>query len=224
MSVLSQVIDPPDKSTPAWEAIQSQRLVADVLDDFRRELNDADITPEERDVYMRCLTGITAALSPANIVHAAPQAKLAITDVDLNSLEHIDVRLGASISELELDNDDFADLIKAVESALEAVKDSDLPKELKDFMCSQLLRVKSAIDQYRFRGIEGVTEAVAGFVGVMAIAEPQITAAMSKESRLSLKQVLDCSQSVIALAHGAAWVWPHLLIGAGIVAKALGVG
>jgi len=91
-------------------------------------------------------------------------------------------------------------------------------------MCSQLLRVKSAIDQYRFRGIEGVTEAVTCFVGIMAIAEPQITAAMSKESRLSLKQVLDCSQSVITLAHGAAWVWPHVLIGASIVAKALGVG
>lgn len=212
-----------DSGEQAWEAIQSQRVIADMIDDVRREVSEAPFNDQQRAFYLRDLTGLANALSPTHLGLPAAQAKQRITDVLKSRLEYLHMHLVGHVQETELSDDDVAPLLKAVQEALAVISQSELPEKLKDFVCKHLLNIKAAIEQYRFRGMVGVEEALAAYYGSLGIAHSAIDKGIDGNKKLKLTKVLETGKTLIDLAHSSSWIWPHALSAGQEIARLLGI-
>lgn len=213
-----------DKQHPpgAWEAIQSQAVVCQMITDYRRELASAPLDDDERKLYSRCLDGMTGALAPFNMGSDKGAVLNLMSAVDLNDLEHADSVLRKFVQETELAKSELAVFKATIEKALLVLQQCELPEKMKDFIAAQLLKVQHAVEQCRFRGMAGIEETLAAYSGSLLMAREEF-ARLPSEQMHKLMQVLEAGQKVVNLAKGTASLWPLLVQGAHVVATTLGL-
>jgi len=204
-------------------SIQSYGIVSEMIQDFEREITNSNMTSEEKALYLKCLPGICRALSPHNSIKGWEQTKAEITATDLLTLEHAEVILRRYIDEIELEASLFGEFYQAIDDALEILNEAGLPIELKDFIASQLLRVKQAVDQYKYRGMNGVHEALASYLGSLDMSAANIEKNVSAEGKTKLRNVLTMANSLFAAAHDVAWAWSHVLPVVEVIRGSLGI-
>ena len=205
-----------------WRAIRAERLAAVMIEDFVREVKDSHLPQSQQDMSLVCLAGVVEAFSPLVMGTDINSARAKIRDIDLVQLQFVDVLLRDRIAEKEMTANDLADLTAAVELALSALNESSLPHALRDFITAQLLSIRIAIQQYQFRGMRGVEEALAGYMGSYAAGRVEESSEITDEEKLTLKSVLEKGQTIVNLARGAHWALPHLLALAHHVTKLRG--
>jgi len=182
-----------------------ERMFAEV----EREVMASLMEAEEKVFYLQSLLGLTAAISPSNSVALWNDIRRQITPGDLTKLASADMTIRRYVAEQNLDEKQFEELLSSVEQALNALGELDLPNPLGDFLISQLVNIKIAVEQYRYRGIQGVQEALAGYMGGLAMVSPTLPERVSTEYKSKLLSVVTSGNAIITLARGAAWIWPH---------------
>ncbi len=209
-------------SSGSWNAIRAQKLIAEMLDDYVRELADARLPETQQAMSLRCLVGVVEALSPANMNQQRTTSLQRIRDIDLVQLEFVDVLLREHVAEKELTTSDLSDLLQAVRKALGVLETLQLPLVLRDFCSSQLLGIETAIQQYKFRGMRGIEEALVAYMGSYDAGRLEASASVAPESKTTLKEVFEVGQTLVNLARGVAWLYPHAVHAAHEIPKLLG--
>jgi hypothetical protein len=199
------IVDPPQM------AIEAFALMGAMLADVRREIEQSSMSSEDQDFYHQSFPGIYSALSPGYCIQAWSEGRKKFRDVNLTSLTHLDRVLRHHVREQKVEEADFKTLLTAVEQALGVLKSSQLPDQLADFIKHQLLRVQHAVNQYKYRGMPGVQEALAGYMGALGMAQPAINEKLDEHGKANLIEVLKTGNALITLAHGATWAWPHIV-------------
>ena len=130
--------------------------------------------------------------------------------------------LRRSITEGMLSVADLRNLRSAVLDALESLKESSLPTDLKAFVSMHLVRIRTALDEYEYRGLVGLQEALAGYLGSLGLTSEQINTHADAPQKRKLSEVLSAANATITLAHGLAPLWPLLQTGASMITSLLG--
>ncbi len=90
--------------------------------------------------------------------------------------------------------------MKSVNIALAALSESELPNEVKDFIASQLLNVKTAIAQYKYRGVRGLQEALAAYCGSIALSAETVDERITPATQSKLKRAIETGNSLVTLS------------------------
>jgi hypothetical protein len=216
------IVKPLHVIDPNWASIQAFTLFGLMISDFEREIAQSRIEPEDQVFYQQCLPGLCAAMSPLICHQPWKDNRLKITEVDITRLDNVDRLLRRYVDERELKIEEFGKLIASIEEALACVSDSELPNQLKDFIASQLISVRNAVDQYKYRGMVGIQQALSGYLGALGSATAAIEKSVNKEGKTKFMEVLQAGNALVTLAHGAAWAWPHIVLFGQAAAQLLG--
>ena len=214
------------RSTPelvelGWTFTECMVLVTKMLADFHLEIAASGLSDEEQTYHLNCEPLLINAVAPVRMTAPWDQAKTAISETILSKLESADVALRRSVNEQVLVEADLRELKASIQSALDRVKDSALPAEIKAFIYMHLIRIQTALDEYTYRGAAGLQDALSGYLGSLALSSEAIDERSDQETKTSLKDVLIMGKDALTLAHGAAWAWPHLVVGATWIAGLL---
>ena len=204
-----------------WPEVRCQQIVAEMIESLRDELSRAHFDADEMKLYGSSLEPICKALTPARLWRPVAETWQIITPVVLNNLEHTDLILRKQVQETELAEANFETLLLAIKDAQTALFESSLPSELKRFLLGLLIKVQLAVTEYKFRGVEGVEEALAGFYGGLGMGRTQIAEHLDEPQKSKLASVLERGQQIVTLAHNVASFWPQLEAGAHNVQKFL---
>ena len=182
-------------------------MVEDVVDDVQK------VFPQERQrkFYLQFFPGTVAALSPRTLQTAWDEQRRLIDPVDVERLSNLSMLFFSEIPEKLLGQDDFAELEDAIDGALELLVSSSLHEELRDFVRSQLLNVKRAVLEYRFRGARGLREAVAGLNGSLSAVEQSESQVADHAPQVALvtrlAEVVTISSGLLQIVWGATHNW-----------------
>lgn len=193
-----------------WDCVAALSLVHKMLEDFTLEVDSSQLTNEERDYYLDCKRGVAGALSLVRITHPWDQYKIGIQDTLIVHLRSADVMLRRSVMEEMLAQADLSALREVIAEALSTVKNSNLPPELTSTIALHLIHIRTALDQYEYRGLLGLQEALVGYYGTIE-SNQQIITVSAPEAKSDLAKVLTTANSAIALAKGTEWVWHHVI-------------
>lgn len=207
----------------AWEAIQCQRIVGEMIENYQTELAGANLDDDEQILYGRCLLGITRALAPFNMALQKNEALGQVSPIDLNDLEHADRIFRKSVRESEISKNDLSTFVATIQQALTVLQSCDLPEHIKAFMIDQLLHLKQAVEQYQYRGVRGIEEALASYCGSLYMTRGEVATRLPKDEVQLFASILDKGQKLVNLANSAVSLWPQLTHGAESLGKVLGL-
>lgn len=194
-----------------WATIQALALVSKMISDVEQEVCNSPMTGEDAAFYLQFLPGVCSALSPVTAGQQWIEIRKKITDVDLTRIEHLDRVLRMYGTEREIETEEIEKAIAAVNAALDALENSSLARHVVDLISFHLLAVRISLEQYRFRGIVGVQEALAGYCGSVAMYSRTVEESADNKTKTKLMDVLNIGNSLVTMARGAAWAWPHLV-------------
>jgi hypothetical protein len=193
-----------------------------MLDEFSSEIRSSQMSEDEKTYHLECVGLVKAAFSPARISVNWDQFRNGISEGLLTRLQGAEVALRRYVSEVVLTNDDFKDVRMSIEKAIEVVRNSDLPDEVKTFLTKHLVKMQIALLEYDFLGLDAFRDAVTSYLGSLATTSATIDEHATKEQKQTLANVLASANSLFSLAKSAAWAWPHLHAGLTVLAGLLG--
>lgn len=205
-----------------WPFSECMAVISKMLADFEREVSASGLSDEEKLYHMECYPLVITAIAPVRMQVAWEQTKVAISDTIVTKLQGADIALRRSVTEQMLVETDLKELRATIREALDSLKESALPQELKNFIATQLIRVGTSLDEYDYRGLAGLQDALAGYLGSLAATKDQITEHTTIPQKRKLFDVLTVANGVMTLAHSIALEWPELHAGFNALAKLLG--
>ena len=216
------VVATPEEIELGWPFAESTALIGKMLVDFGVEIDGTKMTVDEKTYHLQCRPAVTAALAPVRLSVPWQQVRDGIGEALISNLLSADVALRRYVTEQMLVQGDLQDLRASIQAALESLSASALPEELKAFISLHLVRIRTALDEYEFRGLPGLQDALAGYLGSIGASHELITQHATDPEKHKLADVLAVANSTVTLAHGMAWAWPMLHTGFNIVVGLLG--
>jgi hypothetical protein len=195
---------------PIWEAMQSITVVEKLISEVEQEICNC-IADDEIGFYLKFIPGVCNALSPSTFGHPWNQIRSKITEVDLTRIEHLDRFLRPHITEEKIESRELNEVLTSVNSALDALDNSELPRSICDIIAFHLLAVRLAVEQYELFGINGIQKALAGYIGGLAMYQPVLQDQVDDAGKARLMDVVSNGNKIITLAKGASWAWPKLI-------------
>jgi hypothetical protein len=213
-SILPMVLGLDAQSNPHRNSLQAFALVEVMLEDVEREIKNCNLAQDELVFFNPILPEVSTAFSPYSCTRPWNEGRDKFTDALGVKLTSLDLMFGRHFIESELESRDFEELLGAIGSALDSLQELELPERLRDFIAAQLLRIKHAIEQYQFRGIFGVEEAIAAYCGGLVDVSQQVKSGTTPEPSPStwdrFMDVLTISNGVVTLATNVHKVWPDI--------------
>ena len=202
----------PDMVELGWPYIAGVALI-DKMADFSTEITRGTLSEEEQSYHSQCGPMVRNALAPVRMSQPWEQARATLNELLVSRLEGANVALKRSVREEMLQEADSQELRASISAALSTLFESTLSPDLKDFVMTHLLRINGALDQYHYRGVAGLREAVAGYLGSLSAGREEIQRHIPDTQKATLTDVLAKANKAIALAKGVAWAWPLLAAG-----------
>jgi len=123
-----------------------------------------------------------------------------LNDADLTVLEFCGHELSKYCSERVVDPDQLKDLTTRIDSLFVEVESSNLPKELRQFLLTQLETIRRSIQEYRIRGVERLKEALERVVGSMILNEELIKESVDRAEVGKFKGLCSTFYSIVIFA------------------------
>jgi len=123
-----------------------------------------------------------------------------LSDADLTVLEFCGHELSKYYSERVVDPDQLKDLTVRIDSLFDEIEGSNLPKELEQFLLTQLETIRRSIQEYRIRGLERLKEALERVVGSMILNEELIKGSVDKAEVGKFRAVCSSLYSIVIFA------------------------
>lgn len=196
-----------------WSYMEALRVLHRMFDDVRREVAEAGMSEDEQKFYSRPLAPLLEALSPLTLNVAWQEIRDRISPEALTGLEGTAMILRRSVMEVTVAYDELDEIRKSIDELMIRLKNSSIESRICDFLLANLLRLKSSIDEYRFRGINGFQESFAGYLGSLQMSRVSIAEIPEVEKSDLLHSVVKLAgkgEAVMKAAHSVAWMWPYL--------------
>jgi len=196
--------------------IRAIHLLGQMLDDVEAEILETRLPEEDKRFYLETLPDVANSISPMRLNEPWNEGKKLISDVVLRDLSHIDRILQREIGEKQIPKSNLTELWDEVQEAANALNSAELDEDLKDFIAQQLLRIKDAIDHYRFRGRRGLAEALAAYGGGLAMVSASAVPPKTEEGKPWIERLLRVWKrglTVLDMAKKTHEAWPQIAAG-----------
>ena len=169
------------------------KLTARVRDD----IEVAEINSDNKRKLKGYLTAFNGILSLSQMTQTIGKLKETLLKPDhLTQLTWIHMALDGKVNRYD-GNSEVKDLISSIDEIREAVADSSLPSDLKKALLRRLTELRSAVDHFRFYGIEGLEDTLSMLVGEVLTKytqeqikeNPQVFGGISKTVKSALRWI-----------------------------------
>ena len=204
-----------------WAYFEAAKLINKMFDDYAIELHRIDLDHDERMYLFEARNEIRGAIAPVRQTQTWTQMRDLIKEGSLSKLKSASFAIRRFKPEEMLASSDLRELNDAIKRAVIAVLDSSLPPDLNAYLFGCLVRMSQAIDNYEYRGLIGLQDSFATYIGAVGTN----VKTLEKEDpglRQSLIEVATVANTVLSLATGVVGAWPHLISGVDHLIKLIG--
>ena len=150
---------------------------------------------------------LRACFNPKNSASAWNVYKTKLSANEITGIRHTAQRLKKLVPEQEATDEDFADVLSAVEQMSQALDSEALSKHSRDTLRDCLSGIKRAIDEYKVWGAAGLNQAYKEFAGTL-VTDPVLKADLNKDKEAggsvwsNVKDVAKGLAIVLSIMHG----------------------
>lgn len=183
--------------------------VAHCLVELRQLINDIEnqlrsIEGLDLELYLEPFPRIRNVCRLAALVHGSlGQTMNQLSPSDLTVLKFCANELSKHYSEPVVDEQWLKEFAAQVDALFDEVKESDLIKDLKDFLLKQLEIIRRAIQEYRIRGVERLKEALERVAGSLILHEDLIKKSNDKPEVGKFSKIFNGLVSIVTFASKA---------------------